>query len=700
MIKNKIVILAIIFLMLFVSSIKVNAQELPNIEYQSHVQTYGWQDWVSNEKMSGTEGEAKRLEAIKIKLNNVEGGIEYQSHVQTYGWQEWVKNGELSGTEGEAKRLEAIKIKLFGKISEEYDVYYRTHVQTYGWQDWVKNGELSGTTGEKKRLEGIQIKLVSKKDDATIYYKSYIANDGWQDFVKNGELSGTTGQAKPIQKFNISLEKYTDISGDIMYDIYNNVNGWNGYVNSSNTIGQEGTNVEAIKIKLTGNLSEKYDIYYRVHVQSYGWLDWTKNDSIAGTIDCFRRLEAIEIRLESKNNSQIIIGKNSYKESKNMIKYSSHVQSYGWQNDVVNGEISGTTGESKRLEAYKVSIDTELDYNLKYQSYIEKRGWQNPVNKGEISGTTGEAKQIEAIKINLEGTLSQYYDIYYRSHVSKIGWLDWTKNGDISGSIGNDTKIEAIQIKLIKKTQNFDEPTKTSYVTGKWQDNKYINYFGETVTGFKFIDGIKYYFNSEGTMIGKNVKQVIDVSSWQDTIDWNTIKKNEDVDAAIIRVGWGLFYDDDPGIDSRFDYNIREVQRLNIPYSIYIYAYAKSDSAAEKEAKFVIDMMNKYNIPKNTFVWYDAENTSYPLSIYETVIPKFADYMNKNGYKNVGVYGSLSFFISASGNLNSPKIKKYPLWIAQYYKKIQYPGEFKGWQFTSEGYIEGISTRVDISMFY
>ena len=160
-----------------------------------------------------------------------------------------------------------------------------------------------------------------------------------------------------------------------------------------------------------------------------------------------------------------------------------------------------------------------------------------------------------------------------------------------------------------------------------------------------------------------------------------------------------MSYDDEAGIDSKFERNIKEVQRLKIPYSIYIFAYAKCDNAARKEAQFVIDMMNKYNIPKNTFVWYDAEISSIPRYTYESIIPIFVEQMNNNGYNNVGVYGSLSYFLG-EGNLNSEVIKKYPLWIAQYYKYIQYNGSFKGWQFTSDGTIPGINGRVDVSMFY
>ena len=136
-----------------------------NIMYKTHVQSFGWQNWVLNGAMSGTSGKAKRLEGINIKLSNAAyaGGIQYRTHVQTYGWEkEWKKDGAMSGTSGEAKRLEAIQIKLYGEMANRFDVYYRVHAQSYGWLGWAKNGEESGTAGLAKRLEGIQIVLIPK----------------------------------------------------------------------------------------------------------------------------------------------------------------------------------------------------------------------------------------------------------------------------------------------------------------------------------------------------------------------------------------------------------------------------------------------------------------------------------------------------------------------------------------------------------
>lgn len=140
----------------------------PNINYQTHVQDIGWQNYVSNGEMSGTTAKSLRLEGIRVNVSDLatSGGIKYQTHVQDIGWQPFVNSNELSGTTGKSLRLEGIKIQFTDQLANDYDVYYRTHVQDTGWMNWVKNGELSGTTGKSLRLEGIKIVLVKKGEQA------------------------------------------------------------------------------------------------------------------------------------------------------------------------------------------------------------------------------------------------------------------------------------------------------------------------------------------------------------------------------------------------------------------------------------------------------------------------------------------------------------------------------------------------------
>lgn len=241
--------------------------------------------------------------------------LSYQAHISDIGWQADRHDGELSGTEGKAKRLEAIEIKLTDDLAQQYDIYYRVHAQNVGWLDWAKNGESSGTAGYGYRLEAIVIKLVEKNGEApgpttrpfvkypTVSYQTHVQNIGWQNDMSNGESSGTTGRALRLEGIKIQL---TDLpyAGSISYSTHIQNIGWQNDVNDgllSGTSGQ-GLRLEAIKIKLDGEMAQNFDIYYRVHAQIFGWTGWAKNGEPAGTAEYGYRLEAIQIKMIPKGS--------------------------------------------------------------------------------------------------------------------------------------------------------------------------------------------------------------------------------------------------------------------------------------------------------------------------------------------------------------------------------------------------------------
>lgn len=118
-----------------------------NVVYETHIQDIGWQGSKLDGQTAGTTGHSKRLEAIRITLENqmYTGGIEYSTHIQDIGWQGKKSNGVMSGTSGQSKRLEAIRINLTEEMADNYDIYYRVHAQEFGWLGWAKNGENAGT---------------------------------------------------------------------------------------------------------------------------------------------------------------------------------------------------------------------------------------------------------------------------------------------------------------------------------------------------------------------------------------------------------------------------------------------------------------------------------------------------------------------------------------------------------------------------
>ena len=293
-------------------------------------------------------------------------------------------------------------------------VTYQTHVQDYGWQEWKNDGEMSGTSGQSKRLEGINIKLQNLS--GSVEYQTHVQDIGWQGWKSNGAMSGTSGQSKRL---------------------------------------------EAIKIKLSGDAANKYDIYYRVHAQDYGWLGWAKNGESAGSEGYSKRLEGIEIKLVKKGGAAP--GSTSRPFVCKTITYQTHVQNIGWQAEKADGEVSGTSGQSLRLEAIKIKLGSSIDGGLTYATHVQDIGWQSFVSNGQLSGTSGQSKRLEAIKINLTGNATNQYDIYYRVHAQNFGWLGWSKNGQSAGTAGYSYRLEAIQIVLVPKGGNAPGSTTNHY---------------------------------------------------------------------------------------------------------------------------------------------------------------------------------------------------------------------------------------------
>ena len=128
----------------------------------------------------------------------------------------------------------------------------------------------------------------------------------------NNQLIGT-GEYRAIHAIKI-WKNDSYIGGDIQYRLHNSGWGWSNFY-SSNTYARaanpgetvNGTDKtttyrrqEGIEIKLTGELEQAFDVFYRVHVQSQGDLGWAVNGATAGSQGLCKRMEKIAIVLVPK----------------------------------------------------------------------------------------------------------------------------------------------------------------------------------------------------------------------------------------------------------------------------------------------------------------------------------------------------------------------------------------------------------------
>lgn len=273
-----------------------------NVNYRTHVQNIGWQNYVSNGSISGTSGQSLRLEAMNINLSNAPNNmkIKYQTHIQNIGWQPWVYNGSLAGTSGLGFRMEAFRISL-ENAPTGYHVLYQSHVENIGWQNWVQDGEISGTSGRGLRVEAIRIKMVKDSDMMKIASQSNIQNIGWQTDADPSSLVGTVGKSLRLEAVKFSLVA-PPTGMKIKYQAHIQNIGWQDVAYDgiiAGTMGK-GLRIEAIRIWLE-NAPSNYTVQYQAHVSNKGWMDWVKNGEAAGTTGLGLPIEGLRIRIINNN---------------------------------------------------------------------------------------------------------------------------------------------------------------------------------------------------------------------------------------------------------------------------------------------------------------------------------------------------------------------------------------------------------------
>lgn len=465
------------------SAFEESESQDPTLTYRVHVSNVGWQSEVENGDVAGTTGKSLAVEALQLNLGvpkGKQGSVEYAAYVSELGWQNKVENGEIAGTVGRAKSVEAFKMNLTGEIADEYDIYYRAHSSGFGWLGWAKNGEYAGSAGYAKAVEAVEIRLYKKDvaekpqqdqksymaetNQGRVIYQANMQNGGWLENVTDGNLAGTAEEGNKIQALKVTvaddLKCYGQISGSVVYQTYVENAGWQNEVKDGQLAGTVGKNrqIEAVRINLTDQLAEKYDIYYRVNIEGCGWLDWTANGTDAGSAGLDYAVRGIEIKICSKDEEHPEIGARAFVSSENFgnIVYQTHVQNIGWQKQVADGETAGTVGQNLGIEGFKIYYlgygeEPKTEGSVIYQAHVSDVGWQPEVTEGQLAGTVGKNQRVEAVRIKLSGALAEKYDIYYRAHVANYGWLSWTKNGEIAGSTGFGCAIEGIEIKLYLK---------------------------------------------------------------------------------------------------------------------------------------------------------------------------------------------------------------------------------------------------------
>lgn len=193
-----------------------------------------------------------------------------------------------------------------------------------------------------------------------------------------------------------------------------------------------------------------------------------------------------------------------------------------------------------------------------------------------------------------------------------------------------------------------------------------------------------------------NNKIGIDISKWQENIDFKAIK-DAGCEFVMIRVGLSKKGDNTIYEDEMFEKNIKGAIENNLPVGVYFYSNATSVKQSKKEALWVLNKIKKYDITLPVaFDWENFSNfNEFNLSLFDLdlISKEFTKEVNKKGYKTV-LYGSKNY-------LNNMWIyNKEDIWLAHYTKETDYDKKYVMWQLCENGVINGIKDTVDIDIMY
>lgn len=198
----------------------------------------------------------------------------------------------------------------------------------------------------------------------------------------------------------------------------------------------------------------------------------------------------------------------------------------------------------------------------------------------------------------------------------------------------------------------------------------------------------------------------VDISSHQSWL------KNEDftdlrylgIQSIIIKGTEGQYYEND-----YFDKHYSQTKSNELGIGIYHYSTYHNMETARAEAQYLINFLNKKNVPKNTLIINDLEDTkTYAgLTEYDVVLSTkiFFETLVQAGYTNVALYTYESYIYH---NGVSSILGKYNTWIAQYIyeptrnnnteHKLAIQG-YGAWQYSDRAQFKGndIDANVDFN---
>ena len=196
-------------------------------------------------------------------------------------------------------------------------------------------------------------------------------------------------------------------------------------------------------------------------------------------------------------------------------------------------------------------------------------------------------------------------------------------------------------------------------------------------------------------------KQGIDVSSFQGEIDWQRVKE-DGIEFVIIRLGYRGYGTGRIMLDDYYEANIQGALDAGLEVGVYFFSQAVSEEEAEEEAQIVLENIRNYNLTYP--IIYDAEESPSDTARTDGLTVRqltdnaiaFCEYIEAAGYPSM-IYSNKRWLLT---KLDLERLTDYDVWFAGYINIPEYPYDFKIWQYTESGTVDGIEGNVDMNVSF
>ena len=353
----------------------------------------------------------------------------------------------------------------------------------------------------------------------------------------------------------------------------------------------------------------------------------------------------------------------------------------------------------KYLNKQWKEIDGEW-YYFKDGGYMAKNEW---VGSYFIKGNGRMAKN--EMQYDQSAGSSYYFKedgTFAKNYWAKVGgyWYYFKSNGKVARKEWIENKYYVLDNgKMATGTHIIDHYQYVFDGSGNVLSKKAVD------IGWVEKDGKRYFYNGASQRLGdETTKKVMDISEHQGHIsNWEGIIKDNDIDAVIVRIGYS------GAEDKHLAHNISELNRLGVPYGIYLYTYASTEADGVEDAEQTLALIKKYNIKPTYPIYFDLEDWRYTngaksaptdTTTWVKIWKAYRDTMAKAGYTNVRIY---SYQYLLQNRLNDPEILKYVDWVAAYTPQLTYQLPYSqpswGWQYTDKEFVTGLG-NVDMSVWF